>query len=324
MAKKTESAENSPDPISAEVFEIHRPKLFGIAYRMLGTVTEAEDAVQDTYLRWRLALQRNSIQLEETSKANVQAAIPERVDNPEAYLVTIITRLCIDNLKSARAKRESYIGPWLPEPLITEPVAGPEIQQELAETLSFAFMMLLEQLSPAERAVYILREAFNFKHQEIADILGRSTADSRQLNKRARTQLQQPGRRYAATDADQEQLFNKFLAAAAGEDMQPLFDFLAEDIVAHTDGGGKVRAALKVLVGKPRVIEFVRRVLPGQESTSELSLCKVNGKPAIKQTLDGNLTAIVTVQFVNAKVQQLFIVRNPEKLSRATLGQPVL
>jgi len=223
MTKKTEKTKSLGATVAADVFESHRPKLFGIAYRMLGTVAEAEDAVQDTYLRWQQALEKNSISLDEKAETNSAAVTTKRVDNPEAYLVTIITRLCIDNLKSARAKRESYIGPWLPEPLITEEAAGPEIQQELAETLSFAFMMLLEQLSPAERAVYILREAFNFKHQEIAEILGRSTADSRKLSSRARTHLNQPARRYAATNSDQELLFGKFIAAAAGEDMQPLY-----------------------------------------------------------------------------------------------------
>ena len=270
---------------------------------MLGTVAEAEDAVQDAYLRWRQA---------------------QSIDNPEAFLVTITTRLCIDHLKSARVKRESYVGPWLPEPLITEAVAGPEAQQELAETLSFAFMMLLEQLSPAERAVYILREAFDFKHQEIADILGRSAADSRQLSRRAHTHLKQPARRFAAKDDDQERLFYEFLAAASGDDMQPLFDFLAEDIVARSDGGGKVRAALKVLVGKARVIEFVRRVLPQQDPNNEIAVCRVNGQPAIKRSENGKVTAITTLQFVDGKVQQIFIVNNPEKLTHEALSQRVL
>jgi len=302
--------------LSADVFERLRPKLFGIAYRMLGTVAEAEDAVQDTYLRW--------LQVRTLASDDSAQTLHKPIDNPEAFLVTITTRLCIDQLKSARVTRETYVGPWLPEPLITDVAAGPDVQQEMAETLSFAFMMLLEQLNPVERAVYILREAFDFKHQEIADVLGRSAADSRQLSRRAHAHLAQPAKRYAATDNDQERLFTEFLAAATGNDMQPLFDFLAEDIRAHTDGGGKVRAALKVLVGKPRVIEFVRRVLPKQDSNSELALCRVNGQPAIKQSIDGKTTAIITMQFVNSKVQQLFIVRNPEKLSHAALAQLVL
>ena len=147
--------------MAAVEFEHFRPKLFGIAYRMLGCVAEAEDAVQDTYIRWH------------------QQVDTDRVDNPEAYLVTVVTRLCIDGLKSARVRRETYVGTWLPEPLLSDPTADPERHQQTAESLSFAFMMLLEQLNPVERAVYILREAFDLKHREIAEILDRTDADSR-------------------------------------------------------------------------------------------------------------------------------------------------
>ena len=282
--------------MTEDSFETYRPKLFGIAYRMLGEVAAAEDAVQDTYVRWS------------QSAAN-------SVDNIEAYLVTIITRLCIDNLKSARARRESYVGPWLPEPLIGDPTPGPDAQQELAESLSYAFMLLLEELSPVERAVYILREAFDFKHQEIAEVLGRSSAYSRQVSRRAHARLQQPGKRFVASDADKDQLFEQFVVAAASPDLQPLFEFLADDIVARTDGGGKVRAALKVLSGKTRVIEFIRRVLPQLATDSELVACRVNGQPAIKQLIDGKTVGLVTVHIAQGKVQQLFVVRNPDKLT---------
>ena len=281
-------------------FETYRPKLFGIAYRMLGEIGAAEDAVQDTYVRWSQSVGKSG---------------EDQVENVEAYLVTITTRLCIDSLKSARARRESYVGPWLPEPLISDVTPGPDAQQELAETLSYAFMLLLEELSPVERAVYILREAFDFKHQEIAEVLGRSSAYSRQVSRRAQARLQQPGKRFVASDADKDQLYEQFVAAAAGPDLNQLFEFLADDIVAHTDGGGKVRAALKVLSGKPRVIEFIRRVLPQLATQSEMVACRVNGQPAIKQLVDGETVGVVTVHIAHGKVQQLFVVRNPDKLT---------
>ena len=281
-------------------FETYRPKLLGIAYRMLGEIGAAEDAVQDTYMRWSQSVGKSG---------------EDQVENVEAYLVTITTRLCIDSLKSARARRESYVGPWLPEPLISDVTPGPDAQQELAETLSYAFMLLLEELSPVERAVYILREAFDFKHQEIAEVLGRSSAYSRKVSHRAHARLQQPGKRFVASDADKDQLFEQFVVAAASPDLQPLFEFLADDIVARTDGGGKVRAALKVLSGKTRVIEFIRRVLPQLATGSELVACRVNGQPAIKQLIDGKTVGVVTVHIAQGKVQQLFVVRNPDKLT---------
>lgn len=280
--------------------------MFGIAYRMLGTRAEAEDAVQDTYLRWH----QNNDQ--------------EAVKNVEAYLVTITTRLCIDHLKSARVKRESYIGPWLPEPLIGAAQAEPDAQQELAETLSYAFMMLLEELNPAERAVYILREAFDFKHREIAEILDRTPEDSRQLSRRAQAHLKQQQKRFAATDEDKEQLFERFVGAASGDDLQPLFNLLAEDISAYTDGGGKVRAALRSLHGKERVSQFITRVLQQTDPDSEVGICRVNGELAIQQSLHGTTTGVITLHFVAGKVQQLFIVRNPDKLRGAVTHNRIL
>ena len=282
--------------MQTSLLEKHRAKLFGIAYRMLGTVTDAEDVVQEAYLRWQ------------------QSNNQQTIGNIEAYLVTVTTRLCIDHLKSARVNREHYIGPWLPEPLIGAARSEPDVQQELAETLSYAFMMLLEQLNPVERAVYILREAFDFKHHEIAKILGRSPADSRQLSRRAKANLSHHEKRFEAADNDQEQLFTHFLDAASGNDLQPLFDFLAEDITLYTDGGGKVRAALRALHGKDRVIHFIQRALQQQDPDSEINICRVNGQPALKLTLQSQIVGIITLQFVRGLVQQLFIVRNPDKL----------
>lgn len=280
-----------------ELFESHRPKLFGIAYRMLGTVAEAEDIVQEAYLRWH--------QSDHNAIANI-----------EAFLVTVTTRLCIDHLKSAKVQRETYIGPWLPEPLIGAAETGPDAQKELADTLSYAFLMLLERLNPVERAVYILREAFDFKHEEVAKVLGRSPAYSRQLSRRAKEHLKQHGKRFESTDEEQERLFKHFLDACGGGDLQPLFDMLADDITLYSDGGGKVLAALRPLQGKDRVIRFLHRVFQQFEPDSEVQLCHVNGQPGIKLIRHGEIVGILTLHFVAGKIQQLFAIRNPDKLCR--------
>ncbi|MEH6571350.1 MAG: RNA polymerase sigma-70 factor [Halioglobus sp.] len=290
----------------ADPFESHRSKLFGIAYRMLGSVAEAEDAVQDTYLRWHQKNDRSDI------------------INSEAFLVTVVTRLCLDHLKSATVNRETYVGPWLPEPLITGSQSGPEAQKEFADTLSYAFLMLLERLNPTERAVYILREAFDFKHEEIAAVLGGNAANSRQVSRRAKANLGQHKQRFECTDKDQDRLFGRFIEATGQGNLQPLFDMLADDIVLYSDGGGKVLAALRPLRGKERIIRFLRRTLGQRDSAGEVSLCRVNGQPAIKQSLHGEVTGIVTLHFVEGKVEQLFVVRNPDKLCRAEYQQSII
>ena len=282
--------------MSSERFEQHRSRLFGIAYRMLGSVSDAEDVVQEVFLRW--------YQMEDQ----------EAVANLEAYLVTVATRLCLDYLKSAKVRRECYVGPWLPEPLFSEAAAGPEAHRELADTLSFAFMMLLERLNPMERAVYILREAFDFRHEEIAQILNRKPSHSRQLSRRAKKSLGQPGKRFEHSDADQERLFSRFVEASAGGDLKPLFDLLADDITLYSDGGGKVLAALRPLRGKERIIRFLNRALPQQDSDTSLELCQVNRQPALRICLDSSVIGIVTLHFVQGKLQQIFVVKNPDKL----------
>lgn len=289
-----------------ELFEKHRSKLFGIAYRMLGTVSEAEDVVQEAYLRWH-------------QMGNQQA-----ISNLEAYLVTVTTRLCIDHLKSAKVRRECYVGPWLPEPLVSDIETGPEAQKELADTLSYAFMMLLERLNPLERAVYILREAFDFKHEEIAEILDRNPAHSRQLSRRAKASLGQSGKRFEYSDADQERLFSRFVEASAGGDLKPLFEMLADDITLYSDGGGKALAALRPLLGKERIIRFLRRAFPQQDSDTALQFCRVNGQPALQLSLEGEVTGIITLHFVKGKVQQMFVVKNPDKLGNTDTHHSII
>jgi RNA polymerase sigma-70 factor (ECF subfamily) len=241
------------------------------------------------------------------------------VKNVEAFLVTVTTRLSLDYLKSARAQRVEYIGPWLPEPLLAETASEPDAETELADTLSFAFMMLLERLNPSERAVYILREAFNLKHAEIAQVLNHSPAYSRQLAKRAKAQLGQHEKRFEASDKDQDRMFSSFLEASMSGDLKPLFERLADDITLYSDGGGKVIAALRPLLGKDRVVRFLRKTLAPKTPKEEIQLCRVNGQPAIKLSFAGHVVTVITLNFVDGKVQQIFVQRNPDKLRAANV-----
>ena len=283
-------------------FEAARPKLFGLAYRMLGTVTDAEDAVQDAYLRWQ------------------QVETPEAIRNPEAFLVTVTTRLCIDQLKSARVQREQYIGPWLPEPIVEDPLSEPGEHYQLAESLSFAFMVMLEKLNPVERAAYLLREAFEFSHGEIAEILDRSAADSRQLNKRARTRIGAPEQRFESSEQEQQNLLLRFMGAATEGNFEPLFDLLAEDIALYSDGGGKVMAALKVLRGKERIIAFLERISSQIDANSAFRMCRANGQPAVLQSVDDKVTGLYAVRARTGKLQEVYVLRNPDKLASVSLA----
>src|SRR5919201_2733309 len=208
-----------------------RPLLFSIAYRMIGSVSEAEDIVQEAFLRYHRAQ-------------------PTDVENPKAYLSEVTTRVAIDHLRSARARREEYVGPWLPEPLLVDEHApDPSEQAELADSLSLAFLVLLERLSPVERAAFLLREVFDYPYDEIAEIIDRSEDNARQLVTRARRHVDEERPRFDADRRAQEELTERFMAATMDGDTEGLIELLAADVVAYTDGGGKVQAARKPLHG---------------------------------------------------------------------------
>ena len=283
------------DPAGA--FEEVRPHLFGIAYRMVGSAADAEDLVQDAALRW-LGIEDNA-----------------QIASPRAYLTTIVTRLCINHLKQARAKREEYVGPWLPEPLLTDTGPTPSDRVELEESLTFAFLLLLQSLSPRQRAVFILREVFRTPTSEVADILGTSEANCRQILTRARVQVKARRPRFAVSEAGQRAAMQRFSEATRSGDIDALLDVLAPDAVVLTDGGGQARAALRPVFGAERVARFIfgalaRLVPPGVVPIPR----EVNGGPGIVAFHDGTPVAVLTADIEEGRIHTLYIVTNPSKL----------
>ena len=234
-----------------ELLEELRPTAFAIGYRMLGSVAEAEDVVQEALLRLHEALQRG-----------------ERIESPRAYLATVATRLAIDQLRSARVRRETYVGEWLPEPLVTDSDADPARQAELADSLSMAFLVLLESLSPEQRAALLLHDVFDYGYAEIAEIVGKSEDNARQLAARARRRVEEGRPRFEASREQREELARRFFAAAQEGDVAALEALLANDVVLHGDGGGKVPALARALYGSRRVARTLGSVDSGRAPIS--------------------------------------------------------
>ncbi|MCO5996237.1 RNA polymerase sigma-70 factor [Actinoallomurus rhizosphaericola] len=279
-------------------FTENRARLFGLAYRLLGEATEAEDVLQDAYLRW------------ETSGP---------VDVPAAWLTTVVTNLCLSRLGSARARRERYVGPWLPEPVFTEDGRlGPLETVEQRESISLGVLMLLERLSPPERAAFVLREAFGYRHAEIADVLGVDEAHARQLYRRARAHVSEPRRRFAPSTAHREEIVLRFLAAATEGDLAGLEKLLAEDVVAWSDGGGKVTAARRPVVGPSQVARFfVGLAAQPRIAGMDIAIRTVNGEPALVLYEAGELCMIVSFDVAGDRVTAVNAVLNPDKLAYA-------
>jgi RNA polymerase sigma-70 factor, ECF subfamily len=277
-----------------ETFLGLRSSLFGVAYRMLGSATEAEDVVQEAYVRWS-----------QRGRADVEA--------PSAYLTTVVTRLCIDQLSSARARRETYKGPWLPEPLeITAP--GPDESAELADSLSLAFLVLLEELQPVERAAFLLHDVFDYPYGEIAGIIDRSEAACRQLVSRARHRVDAPRRRFDADPTHGRELTRRFLVACGSGDLDGLLTLLSDDVTVWTDGGGNVRAALRPVTGPYRSARFLMSVakrVPDGTTTREVDL---NGRPGLVFAVDGQVTMALTLDVQAGRVVHVRVVTNPDKL----------
>jgi RNA polymerase sigma-70 factor, ECF subfamily len=282
----------------SDVYEDLRPLLFSIAYRMLGSASEAEDIVQDAFLRFH------------------QAEKEEKIDNPKAYLSTITTRLSIDHLRSARVRRESYTGTWLPEPLLTD--AAPDASQhaEMADSMSMAFLVLLESLSPVERAVFLLREVFDYPYDEIAEVIDKSEDNTRQLAVRARRHVEEGRPRFEADKKARDELAGRFFAAAENGDTEGLLQMLAKDAVFYGDGGGKAPAISKPLYGAERVARFMiglmRQVGPWGIT---LEPAQVNGEPGlVARDPEGRLATVMSMQIADGQVISLRSVVNPEKL----------
>ncbi|MGY1668867.1 RNA polymerase sigma-70 factor [Geodermatophilus sp. SYSU D00696] len=284
------------DPLPA--FAAHRRLLFTVAYQMLGSVADAEDVVQDAWLRW-------------------SAAGRDDVGDPRAYLVRVVTRLALDRLDSARARRETYVGPWLPEPLLTRQAGDPADEAVLGEEVSLALLVVLESLSPAERAVFVLREAFGMPAGEVAAVLGRSEAAVRQLGHRAREHVAARRPRFDADRQAHREVTERFLAACLGGDVDALLAALAPGAVLVTDGGGRTRAALRPIAGADKVARFLTAVIPGGASLPGLRLdvAEVNGRPGVAAWTDAGPYVAVSLVVTDGLVQQVLVVLNPDKLA---------
>ncbi len=279
-----------------DVFTTHRPMLFGLAYRMLGSVMDAEDIVQEAYLRWQ----------------QVEGAT---VEEPRAYLTTVVTRLCIDHLRSARMRREQYVGPWLPEPLVTD--QAPEVSNApaLAESLSMAFLVLLETLTPQERAVFLLHDVFGYSYAEIATIIGKSEANCRQIGGRARKRVEERRPRFDASPDQQERLLRRFVQASTNGDMDALLGLLADDVTLWADGGGKVQAALHPIHGARNVARGALAALAKAPPGLAVRIAPVNGRPGIIAEIDGQPYSVLTIEVVGDRIQTIHTVANPDKLA---------
>jgi RNA polymerase sigma-70 factor (ECF subfamily) len=282
----------------AEVYEELRPLLFSIAYRMLGSASEAEDVVQEAFLRFH------------------QASKEETIDNPKAYLSTITTRLSIDQLRSARVRRETYTGTWLPEPLLTEQTPDVAQHAETADSLSMAFLVLLESLSPTERAVFLLREVFDYPYDEIAQTIGKTEDNTRQLAVRARRHVEEQRPRFEADKKARDELAGRFFAAAEDGDTDGLMKLLADDVVMYGDGGGKGPAIAKPMFGREKVARFVLSLArQGQRWGIALEPAEVNGGPgAVARAADGSIASVMAIQIADGQIVSLRSVVNPDKL----------
>ncbi|MGW6462549.1 RNA polymerase sigma-70 factor [Streptomyces rubiginosohelvolus] len=289
--------------VATEIFEEHRPVLTGVAYRMLGRVADAEDVVQDAWLRW-------------------SAAAREGVREPRAFLVRITTRLAIDRLRHLQSRRETYPGPWLPEPVVTDFGPTPPDTAEravLAESVSLAVLVVLESLSPLERAVFVLREAFGFPYAEIATALDRTEAAVRQLAGRARRHVEERKPRYDVDPAERRDLTERFLAAASGGGIEQLLALLAPDVRLVTDGGGKAKAALRVIESADKVGRFLFAVADEVDPDGEVRVMELNGGPAVVFFTGGKADTVFQIEVSQGVIQCAYIIRNPDKLS----GLPV-
>jgi RNA polymerase sigma-70 factor (TIGR02957 family) len=285
-----------------ERYEDLRPRAFAIAYRMLGSVSEAEDVVQEGLLRLHRAVESG-----------------EKISSPAAYLATVVSRLAIDGLRSARARRERYVGEWLPEPLLTTGEEDdPAKQAEIADSLSMAFLVLLESLSPEQRATFLLREVFDYPYDEIAEIVGRSPEATRQLAVRARSRVEEGRPRFAASKAQREELADRFFAAAQEGDLEGLESLLAADVELHGDGGGKAPALARPLHGRDRVARALSAWLhAGRERIGEVSIRRtdVNGQPgAIFLTEDGSVISVLALGISEGQITSVSSIVNPDKL----------
>jgi len=282
------------------LYEELRPRAFAIAYRMLGSVAEAEDVVQEGLLRLHARLEAG-----------------EQIESPAAYLATVVTRLAIDELRSARARRETYVGEWLPEPIVTDPESDPAAHAELADSLSLAFLVVLESLTPEQRAVFLLREVFDYEYDRIAAIVGRSEGASRQLATRARRRVEEGEPRFETSPEQRERLASQFFAAVEDGDVKSLERLLAADVELHGDGGGKAPAIARPIVGRTRA---ARTLVAWSKAAArfggfEIERVTVNGQPGARVSAPGGgLISVMALELGDGQVLAVRSIVNPEKL----------
>jgi RNA polymerase sigma-70 factor (ECF subfamily) len=286
--------------MSEDAFGRHRSLLFTVAYEMLGSTSDAEDVVQETWLRW----------------AGVDHAT---VRDPRAYLVRIVTRQALNRLRSLTRRREEYVGEWLPEPLLTSPDVAADV--ELAESVSMAMLTVLETLAPAERAVFVLREVFDTPYDEIAEAVGKSPAAVRQIAHRARDHVAARRPRMAVSSTEQQEAVDRFLAAVRHGDVQGLLDVLAPDVVVVADGGGVVAAAPRPIVGAERVAAFL--IGAARAADFEAKAVWLNGSPATLIDIGGHLDTAVSLSVENGRITHIYAIRNPQKLTRLDVVAPL-
>ena len=287
--------ESTADEQKLAIFDRHRQRLFGLAYRMLGTPDEAEEIVQDAYLRWH------------TADATA-------IEKAEAWLVSTTTRLSIDRLRKASRQRETYIGPWLPEPVMISNGPSPEDDAQLASSLSIAFMLLLERLSPAERAVLLLHDVFDSTYADIARIMDREEPAVRQMLHRARQRIRTDKPRFETDRAEHRRLVARFSIAAYTADETALLDLFSPDISVISDGGGKVTAARKIIRGVHKVLRIFTIAVPPAIEHLTWRLVEINGEPGVIEYLDGEPFAANTFATENGKISNIYRIMNPEKL----------
>jgi RNA polymerase sigma-70 factor (TIGR02957 family) len=285
--------------VNEDLYAVLRPAAFAVAYRMLGSVSEAEDAVQEGFLRLHRAVSEGA-----------------EIESPRAYLTAVVTRICIDQLRSARARRETYVGEWLPEPLVDD---DPARHAEMADSLSLAFLVLLESLSPEQRAAFLLREVFDYPYDQIAEIVGKTEDNARQLAARARRHVEERRPRFEASRQARDALADRFFAAIGDGNLEGLEELLAEDVVLHGDGGGKAPALARALHGRDRVERTLRnwvkaglRLVPFPITWRRV---EVNGQPgALTLDPEGRVINVMALDIADGRIQAIRSVVNPDKL----------
>lgn len=283
---------------STEIFETYRSELFRLAYGMLGRVAPAEDAVQEAYLRWQ--------------KQDVK-----QIHSPKAFLSTIVSRICLDEIKSARNRKEQYIGPDLPEPILMSERETPEEKMELAESLSMALLVVLDQLTPVQRAVFILREVFDYDYASVAEMINKSESHCRKIAQRARDQIREGKPRFERRVTGQHKLVTTFIEAVLDRgDLSEIESMLAEEAVLYSDGGGKVTAARKPVAGAGKIAKFlvgIQKQAPAEDKWW-IEFRDINGEPGMLLWLEGEIYNVWSFHIEGNKIQSIYVVLNPEKL----------